>query len=352
MDRSSWSSEVIGRQGRRELSLTALEEIMRIIPVLGIFLFLAPPAMASDYRVTFYLDGARVEREVSTVRESMEVPLPAAMNGGSLRIKPLDGCRIDRVVVVPAQPSAALAREMARLAERRAALGDRMKALEAREAIFKAAAKSQSGKAPRKTKTNPEPLAAVRQGTEYAISQLEEVYRVRRRAVNEMQSVEARLSTLKNEGNVGGSVAKVRLARKGGRVAVSYICSDLKWAPVYDFRLDKAGEVNVVQRAVIPQTEKGAAVSVVPATFAEAVNEAATPVSSDKFPQVFAFTLPVEREQFSAAPLSSLVLSFRNRLKVKLPAGEASCYRRGEYLGRTAFGGALPDEMKELAFGR
>ncbi len=69
---------------------------------------------------------------------------------------------------------------MAKLAYRRDALGDRLKALNAREAIFKSAAKSQSGKAPRKSKTNTEPLTAVRQGTEFAIAQLENVYHARR----------------------------------------------------------------------------------------------------------------------------------------------------------------------------
>ena len=67
-----------------------------------------------------------------------------------------------------------------------------MQALEAKETVFKAAAKSQSGKAPRKTKTNPDPLAGVRQATEYAIAQLESVYRARRMAESDLNSVEAR----------------------------------------------------------------------------------------------------------------------------------------------------------------
>jgi hypothetical protein len=325
---------------------------MRTVPFLYALLFVVTPAMASDYRITFYLDGARVEREISTVRESLEVSLPADMNDGSLRIKPLDGCRIDRVVVVPAKPDQKLAQEVARLVEKRAVLGDRLKALEAREAIFKSAAKSQSGKAPRKTKTNPEPLASVKQGTEYAITQLEEVYRARRKTENEIQTVEARLSATKNEGNVGGSVARVSLARKGGRVVVSYFCSALKWTPVYDFRLDVAGEVNVVQRALLPKTGKGGTVTVVPALFSEKTAESAKPVPPENFPQVVMFTFPLEREQFSSTPLSTLTFSFLNQSKVKLPAGEASCYRRGEYLGKAAFSGALPGEMKELAFGK
>jgi hypothetical protein len=325
---------------------------MRIISVLCAVLFLALPAGAATRSVTLYLDGARVENETAVVKESLEISLPAAMNDGSLRIKPLDGCTIERVDVVQARPDPRLARETAKLAERRDSLADRLKALDAREAIFKAAAKTQSGKAPRRTKSNPEPLEAVREGTEFAIAQLEGVYRIRRKAENELQAVEARLAAMKKEGNFGGSVATVRLARKGGRIAVSYLRSDLKWTPSYDFRLNKVGEVEVVMRAILPQTEKGVMVAVVPALVAEAVEVAAVPASPEVLSQVAAFTFPLEREQFTAAPRSSLVFAFKNLTNRRLCGGEVSCYWRGEYLGKVAFGGILPGETRELTFGK
>jgi hypothetical protein len=325
---------------------------MRIIPVLCAVLLLAVPAGAATRSVTLYLDGARVENEAVIVKESLEISLPAAMNDGSLRIRPLDGCTIERVEVVPARPDPKFARETTKLAERRDSLADRLKALDAREAIFKAAAKTQSGKAPRRTKSNPEPLEAVREGTEYAIAQLEGVYRIRRKAENELQAVEARLAAMKKEGNFGGSVATVRLARKGGRVAVSYLRSDLKWTPAYDFRLNKAGEVEVVMRAILPQTEKGSTVAVVPAIVAEAVEVAAVPATSDVLPQVTAFTFPLEKELLTSAPRSTLAFAFKNHTNRRLPAGEASCYWRGEYLGKSAFAGVLPGETKELTFGK
>jgi hypothetical protein len=325
---------------------------MRMIPALCAVMFLAMPAGAAGWNVTLYLDGAHVENEAIMVKEQLEVPLPATMIDGSLRIKPLDGCTIERVEIVPGRPNPGPVKEMAKLAERRDSLADRLKALEAREAIFKAAAKTQSGKAPRRTKSNPEPLTTVREGTEYAIAQLEGVYRIRRKAENELQSVEARLAAMKKEGNFGGSVARVRLAKKGGRVAVSYLRSDLKWMPAYDFRLNKAGEVDVIMRAILPQTEKGAMITVVTALLAEGANEPALPAASENLLRVAAFTLPVEQEKFLAAPVSSLSFSFRNRPNGKLPAGEASVYRRGEYLGKAAFAGAAPGEVKELAVGR
>jgi hypothetical protein len=325
---------------------------MRVIWVLCAVLFMAVPAAAATKTVTLYLDGARVENEATAIGGYLEVPLPAAMREGSLRVRPSTGRVIELVEIVPSRPDPRLAKELAQLAERKDALADRLKALEVREEVFKAAAKSQSGKAPRKTKTNPEPLATVRQGTEFAIGQLEGVYRDRRRAENELLKVEARLAAMKKEGAVGGSVARVRLTGKGGRVAVSYLRTDLKWVPAYDFRLDKAGEVEVIMRAVIPRTDKGAAVAVVPAAIAEAAAVPAVPAAPDGSTRVAAFIFPVEKEEFSPAPLSTLLFSFRNQSRLKLPAGEATCYRRGEYLGTTAFAGAPPGEVKEVATGR
>jgi hypothetical protein len=323
---------------------------MRLILAICILLFLVMPAEAAGREVTIYLDGARFEQEFRTTRGLVEVSLPAAMQAGSLRIKPLDGSLIDQVEIVPARPDPKRLREIAKLVERKDALLDRLQALEAKESVFKAAAKVQSGKTPRKTKTNPDPLTGVRQGTEFAIAQLEGVYRVRRMAESDLKTLEARLITIKREGN--SSIAKVRLIRPRGRIAVTYFRSDLKWIPCYDFRLNKAGEADVIIRAFLPKMEKGDAVSVAASLLAEAADEKVLPVSVESFPQIGAFTFPVERENISSNPISSITFTFRNSSTMRLPAAEASCYLRGEYMGKTTFSGALPGDIRELTFGK
>ena len=323
---------------------------MRLILALFAVLLLAMPAGAANRLVTLYLDGARVESEMEVLKEYAEVSLPSSIHDGSLRIKPLDGCVIEWVDIVPAKPDSGILREMAKMMERRDALSDRLKALDARESIFMAAAKSQSAKAPRKTKTNPEPLTAVRQGTEFAIAQLEYVYRARRIAEIELKSMEARLVVMKKDAS--GNVARVKLSRKRGRIAVSYFRSDMKWLPAYDFRLNNSGEANVVMHAVLPKLEKGAKVSVVPALLADAANEMALPVISENFPPVATFTFPVEQEKLSSTPVYSISFRFKNISTKKLPAGEASCYMKEEYLGKVDFRGSLPGEAQELAVGK
>ncbi len=222
-----------------------------IICCMGMLL-IALPAVAATKSVTLYLDGARVENDVSTAGSYLEIPLPAGASADSLRIRPLGNARLNRVELAPAKPEPKVARELARLTERRELLLDRLKALETREDIFKAAAKSQSGKAPKKTKTNPEPLASVRQGTEFAIAQLEGVYQSRRRTEHELKNVDEQLAALKKNGNAGGTVARVWLLGKGGRVKASYIQPDLKWQPVYDVSTQGGKLVEVVLRADFP----------------------------------------------------------------------------------------------------
>jgi hypothetical protein len=323
---------------------------MRLISALFTLLLLAMPAVAENRLVTLYLDGALVESEAVALKEYAEVSLPSAIHDGSLRIKPLDGCVVERVDIFPAKPEPGFLREMAKMMERRDALSDRLKALNAREAIFMAAAKSQSSKAPRKSKANPEPLATVRQGTEFAIAQLESVYRARRITEIEFKSLEERLAVKKKDAS--RNVARVKLSRKGGRIAAAYFRSDLKWLPAYDFRLNNSGAADAVMRAVLPKLEKGAKVSVVPALLADAANEMPLPVVAENFPTVATFTFPIEEEKFFSTPVSSISFRFRNNSSRKLPAGEASCYLRDEYLGKVDFRGSLPGEAQELAVGK
>jgi hypothetical protein len=307
-------------------------------------------ANAAGKSVTLYLDGARVESEITINDECAEVLLPDAIYEGSLRIKPLNGCKIEHVEVTPAKCNPTHAKVIAKLMDRRDTLGDRLKALDAREAIFKSAAKAQSGKAPRKSKSNIEPLTAVRQGTEFAIAQLENVYHARRMTESELKSVEARLAVLQKE--VNGSLVKVCLAGEKGRVLVSYLRKDLKWFPAYDFRLDKTGEVSIIMRAVLPNLGKESKVFVVSAPLTEAASEGAMPVIAESLPKVASFIFPVDKEKRSSTPQSNLLFSFRNLSERNLPSGEASCFMNGEYLGKTAFSGSLPGEVKEMVFGK
>ncbi len=313
---------------------------------------LAAPAVAAPAKITLYLDGARMESEAAAVKGKLEIPLPRGAEADSLRLKPLRGATITRVEVTAVRPDRKAEKEMARLSERRDALADRLKAIKVKEEIFRAAAKSQSGKAPRATKNNREPLENIRRGTDFALSQLEEVYRARRKAETELKSVESLLSSITDAGSGGGRIARVWLAGRDGVVAVSYLHYGLKWTPSYDFRLNGNGEVEVTMNALLPGTEKGVAVALVSAPLSQTTLEPPIPVSPDGPAKVALFRFPVDKESYSASPASSLSFQFTNRSDKRLPPGESTCYRQGEYIGKARFDGCQPGESKSLEFGR
>ena len=326
---------------------------MRFVLVFCLVCLPAVRALAADSAVTIYLDGARVERTMPVVKGYLEMSLPADMQGDSFRARPLGGGVVDRVEIVPARSNPKQDKVLVQLTERKELLQDRLKALETREKIFTAAAKSQSGKAPRKTKNNPEPLATIRQGTDFAIAQLEAVYQARRKAEKELKSVEGRLELVKREGNVGGSVARIWLVgKKSGRVSISYLVSSLRWVPSYDFRLNGETEATVSLRASLPRLPKGAAVAVVPTIVAEGGETAPVAVNAVPLPRVAAYRLPVEKVLSGVYPQPSLSFSCRNVSQQKLPAGEAVCYRGGEYLGKMMFQGLAPGESGQYVCGR
>jgi hypothetical protein len=323
---------------------------MRLISALCTVILIGVPSWGANTSITLFLDGALVNNETTAIKDNIIFPIPASFKEGSLRVKPLEGCQVDRVEIETGKTDPLIAREITRLGERRGVLNDRLKALEIRESIFLSAAKSQSGKALRKTKSNPEPLASVRQGTEYAISQLEGVYRARRIAETELKPLVEREEALKKA--LHEKAARISLSKKDCRIEISYLRTDLKWIPAYNFRLNKTGEADVFIRAVLPKTEKGARVSVVASILGEMDESVTTmPVTDENSKGLISFKFPVENEKLSSKPISTLSFSFKNLSTLKLPPGEATCFFRGEYLGKTLFKGAAPGEAVDLSFG-
>ena len=142
----------------------------------------------------YYLDGAREQLDVSVVKGYVEVPLPDQILPKSIRVSPQGVASLVRVSTVPAASLPAYQKEVSRLNTRKSFLQDRLKALVIREEVFIGAAKNQSGKTLRKTKTNSDPLTDIRQGTEFAFEKLEEVYRLRRSTETELRQTESILT--------------------------------------------------------------------------------------------------------------------------------------------------------------
>jgi len=325
---------------------------MRLLSVVLLSLLHTPSLWASDTSLTLFLDGAREERELAARKGYLEVTLPATMLPNTLRVRPLGECEVIRVQLVPVARDLRMEKERAVLEERRSQLQDRLKVLDEREEIFRAAAKSQSGKALRKTKTNPEPLETVRKGTDFALGQLESVHISRRKAERELAVLESKIVSQRKSAAAAG-VARVWLSKPDSRVRIAFLLDDVKWIPWYEFRLAGTGSAETLIRAKLPTGMGKASLSVSLLTLSEAYGNdiVSYPVSGDLSP-ITSFRLSLAKEELTRGPVSYLSFTLTNTTGKNLPAGEVTGYWQGEYLGRTVFGGCRPNESRALVIGK
>lgn len=303
---------------------------------------LTAPANAAQREMTVFSDGALVEIEAQAQKKVVEVPLPGQPRDTGLRVKPLDRSTVEQVQLLPGRLPDRQQRELEQLIEQRERLNDRMKALDTKEGIFKAAAKSQSSKTPRKTKTNPDPLTSVRQGTDFAIAQLEAVYTARRRTEQELKRVNQRIEQL-GQSTAAGPVARIFLNTPNGRVKISAVLGAPVWRPRYELRLDNSATAQLVQLAEVDGAPAGFLVRLSPAALADGQQQQAIPLASAKGTRLTAWQLPVTQRQVVVGPLSSYRISLTNATGRPLPAGEAAVYQQGEFLGTTTLPAAAPD---------
>jgi hypothetical protein len=316
-----------------------------------VILFLSASAALAGTDVTLFLDGALVEQEATASKGVLEIDLPAGFLANSLRVKPLGPFQVRQVQVMTRPVAKKHERELAALAERREELQDRLKALAVREDIFKAAAKSQSGKAPRRTKTNPEPLATLRQGTDFAMAQLESVYQSRRRTDRELKQLDEKLARLKNDPQVVGSRVRIRLDAPAGRVQVTYRLGNRSWTPAYDLRVTgpQSGELGIIPAGV--GAALGEKIRVVLARLADIPVGERWSLGNNGQP-VSVQTISLSEVAAEPGVPSPQKIALKNTTGLGLPAGEISCYREGSYLGSGSFPGAVAGAQVELLCGR
>ena len=306
------------------------------------FLVASTSSEAAQRQLTVFSDGTLAEIEAVASKGIAEVVLPTPIRDNSLRVKPLDNASIEQVALLPFRMPDNVQRELDQLTEQKQRLEDRLKALDTREDIFEAAAKSQSSKAPRKTKTNPDPLASVRQGTDFAIAQLEAVFTARRRAEQELKRIGNRIAQLTKVA-VGGPTARVTVIPANGRVRVAAVLDGNGWRPRYELRLDGSGTAHLTQLAVADLPPVGFASRVTPTTLSDGMPQRTTPLLPGKTTPLTTWQLPVTQQSVSAGPLPRFSITLQNTTNHALPAGEATIYYLGEFLGTVMLASTAAD---------
>jgi chaperonin cofactor prefoldin len=299
--------------------------------------------------VTFYRDGAVLEIEMAAIRGTAEITLPPDAREATLRIEPLEGSVIERVKSVTPRRKQKDMQELERLQERKERLEDRLKALESRERIFSAAARSQSGKAPRRTKGNPDPLQAIRQGTDFAIAQLEAVYTSRRKTEQEMRRIAALSAALEKSARMRGRDIQVRVSPKNGRIRVRVALDSPGWTPRYDIRLGRGENAAVSLFAQASATCPGCLTRISPASLSQEPPQRNAGVTlHDQEVRLAELRLPVTEAAFSTRLDRSPTFVLHNGSDRYLPPGEAALYRNGEYWGTFRFEGMSSGRMRRI----
>ncbi len=309
---------------------------LRVVVILLAIFAVASSVQAAPRELLVFSDGILVELDATAKKGVAEVAIPGLIREGTLRVRPLDNAVIGTVEIFPAKPSDRFQKEMDTLAEQKSRLLDRMKALEHREGIFAAAAKSQSSKAPRKSKTNPDPLASVRQGTDFAIAQLEAVYTARRKTENELKRIDARILSLSGRSNTGTTV-RVTVSPANGRLRIAAVLQNSGWIPRYEIRMQGDSSFQLVMLAEIKGLPEGFSVTVAPAALAAGVPQQLLTLPVNGAPRLTSWQLSLEKGQILNDPLPSYNITFKNSTGISLPSGQAAIYSNGEYLGTAIF---------------
>lgn len=324
-----------------------------LITLCAMLLIAAGSTAAHGKSATFYADGVIVESEATAQKGILEIPLPPGLIERSLRVMPDRGTTIQRVDIISTPADTGKAeKELNALLEQKSRLGDRLQALATRENIFKSAAKSQSGKAPRKTKTNPEPMQSIRQGTEFAIAQLEAVYTARRKTEQEIKRLDNKITAAKSSGRGSENLARIVISPPRGKITVRYALVNQGWTPRYDIYLNGSGSARVNLSGQFPSTFTGYQLQASPATLAESTTARIFPVQPGPVAGIVKYTLPATNEFFGTGVFSSFSFELKNLESAHLLAGEANVYHKGDYVGRVRFEGLSSGRARTLALER
>lgn len=324
---------------------------MTLKPICLFLISFYASAASAGNSITCYRDGIIVVREADAVKGVIEVSLPPGVLDDTLKVEPAAGTVISNVDVTPARFDSKTEKELLTLTEQRQRLEDRLRALATREEIFKAAAKSQSGKAPRKTKSNPDPMQTIRQGTDFAIAQLETVYTSRRKTEQEIKKIDARMAVVKKSARTGESSARISVTPPRGRVIIRYATLEQGWQPHYDIHLAGDGFAGVKFSARMIGTFDGYLLRVSPGSLSESVTAVTVPVRQGGSATLASYRLPLSEERYGEGIYNSFSGRITNTSVQHLPAGESKIYRSGTYLGKFRFEGLSSGRSGVISLG-
>jgi hypothetical protein len=310
----------------------------------------ASPVIAAN-TIIFYRDGALLQQEAVALKGVVDLPITADILENTLTIVPAAGTAIIGVETIQKEAANSSGNEYEVLTEQRRKLEDRLQALDAREAIFTTAAKSQSGKAPRKTKANPDPMQAIRQGTDFAIAQLEAVYTARRKTKLEIQKIDARVAANRKSNRPSTTSVRIAVSPQNGKVTLRYATTERGWQPQYNLYPEKNGTARLQLSARVTGALHGYQIRVSPGLLAEHASAETVPAQTGSA-VIANYRLPLTDELYSEGIFQRFSGRITNSSSHYLPPGESGLYRDGAYRGKFRFEGISSGRSKIISLGK
>jgi hypothetical protein len=301
--------------------------------------------------ITFYRDGALLQHEAGAVKGVVDIPIAPGLVENTLRVVPAPGTTILGVEIVKTGHGGTADKDIELLTEQRLRLEDRLQALATRETIFTSAAKSQSGKAPRKTKGNPDPMQAIRQGTDFAIAQLEAVYTARRKTNQEIQKIDTRIAAVRKGSRSADSSIKISVTPPRGRVTLRYATTEQGWQPQYNLNLAGDGAAHLQLSARITGNGRGHQIRVSSGALAESATAETFKVQSGGT-ALAGYRLPITDERYSESIFNHFSGRITNSSPQYLQPGETGLFQSGTYLGSFRFEGLSSGRSKVISLGK
>ncbi len=306
----------------------------------------------AENKITFYRDGALHQVEAIAVKGVVDLSLEDGLLEQTLKVFPAPGTTILGVEIRKNEPGNASDNESETLTEQRRRLEDRLQALETREAIFTSAAKAQSGKAPRKSKANPDPMQAIRQGTDFAIAQLEAVYTARRKTTQEIQKIDARIAKARKGSHSAISSVRIAVTPPRGKVTLRYATAERGWQPQYNLHMNGDGMARLQLTAKILLSTRGYQILVSSGSIADSTSATALTLQAGKEAILANYKLPLTDEHFGDGIFNKFSGKVTNSGVNYLPPGDSGLFRNGVYLGRFRFEGLSSGQSRVISLGK
>jgi hypothetical protein len=196
-------------------------------------------------------------------------------------------------------------------------------------------------------------MQAIRQGTEFAIAQLEAVYTSRRKTEQEIRRIDGRIAAAKASGRGPETlVARVYVSPARGKVTARYAVTGGGWTPRYDMYLDGSNSAQVHLSGLFNGAFPGYLLLASPSAMAERDTAHVYPVNSGPSARLASFRLPVSEARFVSGLQSSFSCVLKNSEPMHLPGGDANLYKSGEYIGRFRFEGLSSGRSRAISMGR